>query len=289
MNVAAKDKGTGKEQSISITGASTLPKDDVERMVKEAERNAAADKERREKIDRKNQADSLAYQAEKQLKELGDKVPAADKTKAEGLIKDLKDAVAKEDDERIKTLMPELQQTLYSIGSNIYQQAGGGAAPGGDGGAGGDPRAAHDQRVHDDPARGEEDRPGVAGDGGRGGRCKRLRCCSRAVPFRRGDGVPHPHHDGGDDDEDHEEHEARDVPQDAVPDRPHGRHHVGEQAPGGRARPGEQLQDDLVMYDSKDLVTHGVVLGMTGSGKTGLGAVLLEEAARRHAAATTSR
>ena len=137
LNVTAKDKGTGKEQSISITGASTLPKDDVERMVKEAERNASADKERREKIDRKNQADSLAYQAEKQLKELGDKVPAADKTKAEGLIKDLKDAVAKEDDERIKTLMPELQQTLYSIGSNIYQQAGAGAAPGGDAGAGG--------------------------------------------------------------------------------------------------------------------------------------------------------
>jgi molecular chaperone DnaK len=137
LNVTAKDKGTGKEQSISITGASTLPKDDVERMVKEAERNASADKERREKIDRKNQADSLAYQAEKQLKELGDKVPAADKTKAEGLIKDLKDAVAKEDDERIKTLMPELQQTLYSIGSNIYQQAGAGAAPGGDAGTGG--------------------------------------------------------------------------------------------------------------------------------------------------------
>jgi molecular chaperone DnaK len=137
LNVTAKDKGTGKEQSISITGASTLPKDDVERMVKEAERNASADKERREKIDRKNQADSLAYQAEKQLKELGDKVPAADKTKAEGLIKDLKDAVAKDDDERIKTLMPELQQTLYSIGSNIYQQAGAGAAPGGDGGTGG--------------------------------------------------------------------------------------------------------------------------------------------------------
>ncbi|GET37242.1 molecular chaperone DnaK [Microseira wollei] len=137
LNVTAKDKGTGKEQSISITGASTLPKDDVERMVKEAERNASADKERREKIDRKNQADSLAYQAEKQLKELGDKVPAADKTKAEGLIKDLKEAISKDDDERIKTLMPELQQTLYSIGSNIYQQAGAGAAPGGDAGTGG--------------------------------------------------------------------------------------------------------------------------------------------------------
>jgi molecular chaperone DnaK len=128
LNVTAKDKGTGKEQSISITGASTLPDDEVDRMVREAESNAAADKERREKIDRKNQADSLVYQAEKQLNELGDKVPAADKTKAEGLIKDLKQAVASEDDEKIKTLMPELQQTLYSIGSNIYQQAGGATA-----------------------------------------------------------------------------------------------------------------------------------------------------------------
>ncbi|MFB2876946.1 molecular chaperone DnaK [Floridanema aerugineum] len=132
LNVTAKDRGTGKAQSISITGASTLPKDEVDRMVKQAEQNASADKERRERIDRKNQADSLAYQAEKQLAELGDKVPAADKSKLEGLIKDLKDAVAKEDDEQIKKLMPEVQQTLYSIGSNIYQQAGG-AAPSGDG------------------------------------------------------------------------------------------------------------------------------------------------------------
>jgi molecular chaperone DnaK len=128
LNVTAKDKGTGKEQSISITGASTLPDTEVERMVQEAEKNAAADKERREAIDRKNQADSLVYQAEKQLTELGDKVPAADKTKAEGLIKDLKEAVAAENDEKIKTLMPELQQILYTIGTNIYQQAGG--APG---------------------------------------------------------------------------------------------------------------------------------------------------------------
>jgi molecular chaperone DnaK len=125
LNVTAKDKGTGKEQSISITGASTLPSDEVDRMVNEAEQNATADKERREKIDRKNQADSLVYQAKKQLEELGDKVPADDKSKAEGMIKDLEEAVQQEDDARIQTLMPELQQTLYSIGSNIYQQAGG--------------------------------------------------------------------------------------------------------------------------------------------------------------------
>jgi molecular chaperone DnaK len=133
LNVTAKDKGTGKEQSISITGASTLDKSDVERMVKEAEQNASTDKERREKIDRKNQADSLSYQAEKQLQELGDKVPAADKTKVEGLVKDLREAVSKEDDEQIKKLTPELQQALFAVGSNLYQQAGGGdgSAPGG--------------------------------------------------------------------------------------------------------------------------------------------------------------
>ncbi|MGK7885217.1 MAG: molecular chaperone DnaK [Crocosphaera sp.] len=136
LNVTAKDKGTGKEQSISITGASTLPDTEVDRMVQEAEANASEDKERREKIDRKNQADSLVYQADKQLTELGDKVPEADKTKAEGLIKDLKDAIAQDDDDKIKSLTEELQQVLYSIGSSVYQQAGGapGEAPGADAG-----------------------------------------------------------------------------------------------------------------------------------------------------------
>jgi molecular chaperone DnaK len=136
LNVTAKDKGTGKEQSISITGASTLPDSEVDRMVKEAEANASTDKERREKIDRKNQADSLTYQAEKQLSELGDKVPDADKTKVEGLIKDLREAVQKEDDERIKTLTPELQQALYTIGTNLYQQQGGGGPDAGGPGPG---------------------------------------------------------------------------------------------------------------------------------------------------------
>jgi len=132
LNVTAKDKGTGKEQSISITGASTLPDDEVDRMVKEAEANATSDKEKREQVERKNQADSLVNQAEKQLVELGDKVSADDKTKAEVLIKDLKDAVAQDDDEKIKTVMPELQQVLYTIGTNIYQQSGGATPPGAD-------------------------------------------------------------------------------------------------------------------------------------------------------------
>jgi len=97
LNVTAKDKGTGKEQSISITGASTLPQNEVERMVNEAESNASVDKERREHIERKNQADSLVYQAEKQLAELGDKVPPSEKNKAQALIKDLKEAIAQDE------------------------------------------------------------------------------------------------------------------------------------------------------------------------------------------------
>ena len=134
LNVRAKDKGTGKEQSISITGASTLPKDEVERMVNEAERNATADQERRERIDLKNQADSLAYQAEKQIADLGDKVPPADKTKVEGLTKDLRDAIAQEDFDKIKSLTTELQQALYGISSNLYQGADGATPPPTDGG-----------------------------------------------------------------------------------------------------------------------------------------------------------
>lgn len=135
LNVRAKDKGTGKEQSISITGASTLPQTEVERMVREAESNATADKERRENIDIKNQGDSLAYQTEKQLAELGDKVPAADKTKVEGLIKDLRESIASEDYAKIKSLTGELQQAFYSISSNLYQQGDGGPTPPSDGGS----------------------------------------------------------------------------------------------------------------------------------------------------------
>ena len=145
LNVTAKDKGTGKEQTITISGASTLDDNEVERMVKDAEANAATDKERREHIDLKNQADSLAYQAEKQLADMGDKVPAADKEKAEGQITALRAAIEAEDFDTIKTLTGELQQTLYGISTNLYQQAGddgAGAAPGPDatpsGSSGGD-------------------------------------------------------------------------------------------------------------------------------------------------------
>ncbi len=129
LSVTAKDRGTGKVQTVSGITASTLPKDEVERMVNEAERNADADRERREKIDLKNQADSLAYQAEKQIADLGDKVPADDKAKLETQIKDLRDAVAQEDYDKIKSQTAELQQSLYSLGSSIYQGSESGEAP----------------------------------------------------------------------------------------------------------------------------------------------------------------
>jgi molecular chaperone DnaK len=129
LSVTAKDKGTGKIQTLSISGASTLPKDEVERMVNEAERNASTDKEKRDRIEAKNQADSLAYQAEKQIKDLGDKVPEADKTKIEGLVKSLREVIAKDDHEAIAAQTEELKQALYALSSSVYQQ--GGEAPSG--------------------------------------------------------------------------------------------------------------------------------------------------------------
>ena len=135
LSVTAKDKGSGKEQSISITGASTLSDNEVEKMVKDAESNASADKEKREKIDLKNQAETLAYQAEKQLAELGDKVDAEAKAKVEEKATKLKEATEKEDFESMKTLLEELQQELYTVGASVYQQAGAEAAASGAEGA----------------------------------------------------------------------------------------------------------------------------------------------------------
>jgi len=123
LSVNAKDKGSGKEQSISITGASTLSDNEVDKMVKDAEMNASADKEKREKIDIKNQAETLVYQAEKQIGELGDKVDEAAKAKVEEKRVKLKEATEKDDYESMKSLVEELQQELYSLGASVYQQA----------------------------------------------------------------------------------------------------------------------------------------------------------------------
>lgn len=123
LSVSAKDKGTGKEQSITITGASTLDDAEVDRMVKDAERNAEADRQRREQIDTKNTADSLAYQAEKQLQDLNGQVPVADKERVQALVKDLREAIAAENYDRMKSLSSELQQALMQVGQAIYANA----------------------------------------------------------------------------------------------------------------------------------------------------------------------
>ncbi len=128
LSVTAKDKGSGKEQSISITGASTLSDNEVEKMVKDAESNASVDKEKRERIDVKNQAETLVYQTEKQLGELGDKVDADAKAKVEEKRIKLKEATEQDDFETMKKLLEELQQELYSLGASVYQQPAG-AAP----------------------------------------------------------------------------------------------------------------------------------------------------------------
>ncbi len=143
LSVTAKDKGSGKEQSISITGASTLSDNEVEKMVKDAESNASADKEKRERIDLKNQAETLVYQTEKQLGELGDKVDSASKTKVEEKRIKLKEATEKEDYETMKKLLEELQQELYSLGASVYQQAGA-SAP--------NPEAAGNESSSNDPS-----------------------------------------------------------------------------------------------------------------------------------------
>jgi len=123
LSVNAKDKGSGKEQSISITGASTLSDNEVDKMVKDAEVNASADKDKRERIDIKNQAETLVYQAEKQLGELGDKVDSAAKSKVEEKRLKLKEATEKDDFEGMKALLEDLQKELYSLGASVYQQA----------------------------------------------------------------------------------------------------------------------------------------------------------------------
>lgn len=145
LSVTARDRATNKQQSISITGASTLDKRDVERMVRDAEAHAAEDKRRREEIDAKNIGDSLAYQAQKQLRDLGDQVSASDRDRVEKLVQDLRTAINQDNFDRIKSLTNELQQALMQVGSAVYAQAG---SPNG-GGQKGDGQGARSDRTED--------------------------------------------------------------------------------------------------------------------------------------------
>jgi molecular chaperone DnaK len=130
VHVSAKDKGTGKEQSMTITGGSSLPKEDIERMVKEAEEHAAEDKKRREEQETRNSAEQLVYQTEKLIKDNDDKLPEEVKSSVQADVDALKTALAGEDFDAIKTAFDTLVQSQQKLGEEIYkQQPEGEAAP----------------------------------------------------------------------------------------------------------------------------------------------------------------
>ncbi len=121
VNVSAKDKSTGKEQQIKIQASGGLSDDEIDKMVKDAEANAETDKKKREEVDVKNQADSLVFQVEKNIKEHGDKISPEDKSKIEADLKDLKEALEKNDAEVIKQKTQDLTQSSMKMGEAMYK------------------------------------------------------------------------------------------------------------------------------------------------------------------------
>ncbi|WIG59240.1 MAG: Chaperone protein DnaK [Ktedonobacterales bacterium] len=136
VNVKAHDRGTGREQRITIQPSSGLNKDQIERMVKDAEAHADEDKRRRDEIEARNEADNAAYQAEKTLRDLGDKVSADVKADVESKIQDVRSALGTDDVDRIRTAKDELQTAMLKVGEQLYAQTG---APTGDAGDAGTP------------------------------------------------------------------------------------------------------------------------------------------------------
>ena len=123
INVTAKDKGTGKEQAITITSSTKLSDEEIEQKIKEAEMNAEADKKKQEEIEIRNNADSLIYTSEKTLEELGDKVSEDEKSNVEKLVGELREIIAGDDIDAIKSKTEELEKIVQEIGAKIYQQA----------------------------------------------------------------------------------------------------------------------------------------------------------------------
>ena len=122
VNVSAKDLGTGKEQHITITSSTNMSKEDIEKAVKEAEQYAAEDARIKEAVETRNNADQMVYQAEKTLGEMGDKIPAEDKSKVQSGIDNLKEKLKGEDTAAIKAATEELQQAFYAVSEKLYQQ-----------------------------------------------------------------------------------------------------------------------------------------------------------------------
>ena len=139
VNVSAKDKGTGKEQKITITASSGLSKEEVDRMMREAESHAADDKRRKEEVETRNQADQAVYGAEKMLRDMGEKVPAPDRLAIETAVTDVRSAIEKNDPVSIKGALERLTAAQHKLAETLYQQTGqageAGQAPGADAGA----------------------------------------------------------------------------------------------------------------------------------------------------------
>jgi molecular chaperone DnaK len=131
LSVSAKDKGTGREQKITITASSGLSKDEVEKMTRDAEAHAADDTKRKEEIEARNTADNLIYQAEKVMREHGDKVPADLKQQIEGKIAAVRSAMQGQDTAYIRRTVQDLTETLQKVGASVYQQQPGAPPPGG--------------------------------------------------------------------------------------------------------------------------------------------------------------
>ena len=123
VHVSAKDMATGREQSITITGQTSLPKDDIERMVRDAEQHAAEDRQRKEEAETRNNADALVYQTDKLLKDQGDKVPAEDRERVESALKALRESAAATDYERIRRDTETLRSASQAFGQRLYEQA----------------------------------------------------------------------------------------------------------------------------------------------------------------------
>ena len=137
LNVHAKDRATGKEQKVTITGSTTLQKNEVEQMVKEAESHAAEDEKKRAEIEAHNNLDSLVYQVEKFMRESGDKVPAELKSEVEGKIPAAREALESNDKERMESTFKDLSESFQKVGTAMYSQEEAAAgAPGSDGAAG---------------------------------------------------------------------------------------------------------------------------------------------------------
>jgi len=141
VNVSAKDRGTGKEQRITITTSSGLSKEEVDRMMKDAESHAEEDKKRREEIETRNRADQSVYAAEKLLQDAGDKVGASERGAVQTAIDSLKSAIASNDVSAMTTAMQQLEQAQHKVAEALYSQAGAAGGPGASGPGGQGPGA----------------------------------------------------------------------------------------------------------------------------------------------------